>query len=319
MKVLILGGAGFIGSAISKRFVNGGFEVIVLDGFLKKTGGSRKNLAPILGKIKLIEKRIEETRDLTNIIKSCDLIIDSMGWTLHSKALNSPHYDLELNLVSHLVLIENLCGAIGKKVIFLGTKNEYGHISGMVSEDNPMIPVDVQGINKLAAESYFRIYSNIYKFDVVSIRFGNTFGVNMRYRGDDIGLVGSLMRDLILGKRVNIYGKEHKRTFVYAFDIAEVVWRLANRDFSGFEAFNLNGQTMTVLEFVSRIIKILGRGNYDIEAMSEDVARMNVGDGVLFEKKLVKFIGDIPRTNFDVALGETVEYFTRKLRYEKIA
>lgn len=310
--VLILGGAGFIGSNIAKRFVDDGLPVTVIDGLLAQTGANVENLAPIAKKIHFINKKIESVDNLSAIIDSVDLIIDSMAWTSHQEAFKRPHYDLKLNLLSHLTLIRNLKGKKSKKVIFMGTRSQFGQVSGSVDEEAPKVPIDVQGINKGAAESYFRIYSNIYRFDVASLRFGNTMGVNMRYKGDDIGLVGSLVRDLILGKKVKVYGEKHTRTFVYAFDLAEVVWRLATGDFDGFEAFNLNGQAMAVEEFVKRIIKILGKGKYKIESMPEEILRMNVGDGTLSEKKLAKFIGKIPRTDFNISLKETIDYYKQK-------
>lgn len=313
-RVLILGGAGFVGSNIVRRFVDEGLPVTVIDGLLAQTGANVENLAPIAKKIHFINKKIESVDNLSAIIDSCDLIIDSMAWTAHQKAILAPLYDLRLNLLSHLALIDNLRGKKHKKVIFMGTRSQYGWISTVVGEDAPKVPVDVQGINKEAAESYFRIYSNIYHFDVASIRFGNTLGVNMPVTGSDIGLVGQIIRDLILGKTVKVYGKNHRRTFVYALDLADVVWRLSNCDFSGFEAFNLNGQVMLVGEFVKRIIKILGKGNYKIEAMPEEISRMNVGDGTLSEKKLAKFIGKIPRTGFDVAISKTLDYYKSKVK-----
>lgn len=314
-RILILGGAGFVGSNLTKKFVDGGCKVTVIDGLLAQTGGNVANLAPISKKIQFIDKKIESVRNLSEIIDSCDLIIDSMAWISHRMAFEQPFYDLKLNLLSHLKLIETLKGKKSKRVIFIGTRSQYGQISGIVDEEAPKVPIDIQGVNKEAAESYFRIYSNIYHFDVVSIRFGNTFGVNMPVGGSDIGLVGQIIRDLILGNTVKVYGKNHRRTFVYVLDLAEVVWRLFNRDFSGFEAFNLNGVAMTIEEFVKRIIKILGKGNYKIEAMPEEISRMNVGNGALSERKLEKFIGKIPRTDFRVALAKTLDYFGRQLNF----
>lgn len=313
-QVLILGGAGFVGSNITKRFVDEGLKVTVIDGLLAQTGGNKENLSPCAKKIRFINKKIESVSNLSEIIDSCDLIVDSMAWTSHRMAFDRPLYDVRLNLLSHLKLIDNLQGKKSKKVIFMGTRSQYGRISGIVSEDAPKIPVDIQGINKEAAESYFRIYSNIYGFDVASVRFGNTMGVNMPFVGDDIGLVGILIRDLVLGKVIKVYGRGHRRTFVYASDLAKVVFKLASSNFSGFEAFNLNGQAMTVQKFAARAVAILGKGKYKIESMPQEIARMDVGACSLSEKKLAKFIGKIPRTDFDVALKKTLDYYKSKLK-----
>jgi nucleoside-diphosphate-sugar epimerase len=122
--VLILGGAGFLGSEIAKVYAKKGSQVTVIDGLMPRTGGNKKHLSEVLSSIQFIDKRIEQVTNLSQLLDSHDLIINCMGWTLHFAAVEDPFYDLELNLQSHLHLIKHL--KEGHQVIFLGSRSQYG-------------------------------------------------------------------------------------------------------------------------------------------------------------------------------------------------
>lgn len=311
---LILGGAGFVGSNLAARFVRGGYKVTVIDGLLPKTGGSAENLAAISSKIRFIQKKIENVNNLGALIASSSVIIDCMAWTSHNLAILDPLYDLELNVLSHLILIKSLKNAKGKKVIFLGSRSQYGKLAKRrIVEDDVMVPVDVQGIGKLAAESYFRIYSQVYGFSIVSLRFGNCFGPNQKVEGEDIGLAGSFIKEALAGEKIQVYGKERHRNVVYVGDLAEVIFELTQKELSGFEAYNLSGQTIKIRDLAEKIIKIAGSGSFEFAKMPRDIEILDIGEGVLNESKIRRFLGEIPKTVINQALEETCDYFSKNL------
>ena len=168
--ILILGGAGFIGSQLAKKFSK--FSIVtIIDGLVDGTGGSVENIYNIKGVI-FIEKCIENVSDLSNIVSKQDIVIDSMGWTSHLGAIDDPMLDLRLNLHSHLHLLDCLKDNLNKNslVINLGSTGQYGgNKFDCVDESTQMLPIDIQGINKVSAENYFRVYSNLYQTAMVSI------------------------------------------------------------------------------------------------------------------------------------------------------
>ena len=123
-KVLILGGAGFIGSQLANKFSKS-CNVTIIDGLVDGTGGSNENICKIQG-ITFISKYIENVPDLANILSEQDVIIDSMGWTSHLGAIDNPALDLKLNLHSHLYLLECLKDNFKKNslVINLGSTGQ---------------------------------------------------------------------------------------------------------------------------------------------------------------------------------------------------
>ena len=178
--VLILGGAGFIGSNIASKFSKYA-NVVVIDGLVERTGGNLENISN-LKNITFIGKSIEDLSNFSNIVKNQDIIIDSMGWTSHVDAIENPELDLKLNLKSHLFLMECLKNNFKKNgiIFYLGSIGQYGlNQSKYIDESAQMLPIDVQGVNKLAAENYFRVYSNLYQINIVTL---STLEPNLFYK-----------------------------------------------------------------------------------------------------------------------------------------
>ena len=207
-RVLILGGAGFIGSHIAAAFVRRGARVTVVDGFLPDTAAREANLAGLATQVELARTRIEDCPDLMELVREAELAVDCMGLTGHHIGMAEPLRDLELNLRSHVVLIEALRKVRGARVIYLGSRGQYGRgIADPITEETPQMPLDPQGVHKLAAEGLFRVYAHRGYFHAISLRLSNTYGEHQRTRGYDLGLVGGFLRDLLaiwLGFRVTI-------------------------------------------------------------------------------------------------------------------
>lgn len=312
--VLILGGAGFIGSNIAKRFYDVGCNVIVIDGLLNQTSGRRKNLKQIISDIQFIKSKIEDVHNLDEIVRQSDIIVDCMAWTSHHLALKEPIYDLKLNAESHLYLIQQLKKYHNIKIIYLGSRSQYGNPNiSEITEDTPMVPDDIQGIHKLVAESYYRIYSKLYGLNVISIRFPNCFGKNQPTTGNDIGLVGSFIRDILASKIIEVYGIDRKRYLVYVKDLAEVVFKLSEKSFTDFKAFNLSGHEILIEELIKALIEIIGKGRYVKAEIPHEVKVIDIGSAKFSDVKLQRFLGGIPKTNLKAALCKTVSYFKENM------
>ena len=315
MKVLILGGAGFIGSNLVKKFVDNNYDVTVIDGLLKKTGGRIENLSNFLNKITFIEKRIEDVKNLSDIIFKQDIVIDSMAWTSHLSALKNPVYDLELNVKSHLYFLEEIKKNRNKanKVIYLGSRGQYGNPNvDVINETTPMIPEDMQGIHKLTAENYCRIYSKLYGLNIQSLRIPNCFGENQPYKGNDIGLVGSFIRDSLKNKTIEIYGKGRKRNLIYIKDLTNIIYRLSNTSFSGFSALNIAGYEISIKDLVKTIIKITQKGNFVLKDITEEIKNIDTGLARYDDKKLKSILKNFKSIKFETAIENTINYFKKR-------
>lgn len=309
---LIAGGAGFLGSHIAKRFCRAGYSVIVIDGLLERTGGNEKNLEPILHEIQFYKADIQEAQALSNVIRESEVVVDCMAWTAHRSALQNPLYDLRLNVESHLHLLQYLHSA--QKIIYLGSRSQYGTPDvDVIVEDTPMVSVDIQGTHKIAAESYYRVYARLKGLNVISLRFPNCFGVNQPLDGEDVGLVGGFIRDLLKRRLVEVYGTHRKRSLVYAPDLAEVVLLLSQSSLIGFSAYNIAGTEMYIRSLVEALIALIGSGTYQLREMPIDISSIDVGNAAFSNSKLRAVIGEIPVTDLRSALQTTIDYFKESL------
>jgi UDP-glucose 4-epimerase len=307
--VLVLGGAGFVGSHVAARFVRGGDRVIVLDGLLPRTGGRVDNLREILGEIELVQATVEAAADLSALCARSDVIVDAVAWTSHHLALREPLHDLALNAAAHLHVLRAVPPRAGKAIVYLGSRGQYGRVqAAAITEETPMVPEDVQGIHKLAGESYYRVFARVSGLRVASLRFPNCFGPRQPRGEGDIGLLGGFLRDLSAGRTVEVYGAR-RRQIVYAPDVAEVVFQLAADVPEGFTAFNYAGRGYLIEELVRALAALVGRGGYVVRDLPEEIARIDVGDAELRDDRLRARLGALPDTDLQSALRATVDSF----------
>ena len=305
---LVLGGAGFVGSNICNHLAAKGFRVTAVDGLLPRTSGNRANLSFEKGNIEFIEQRVEDFRALPDVIRVCDLVVDAMGWTSHSEAFADPQYDLALNVASHLAVIRALPAALPRKLIYLGSTHQYGRVAqGPIAETQPLAPVDVQGVHKVAAEHHYRIAAERHGFPVISLRFGNTFGPAQPLTGRDIGLVGDMIRRALAGDTITVYGEGRYRTLHYAPDLASIVERLVDLDVSSFMSMNVPGQRVAISELATRIAECAG-GCVVHEALPGAVAVIDIGNFPLDCSLFEKHLGEHRLTPLSEAIATSVQY-----------
>ena len=308
--ILILGAAGFIGSNVVELFCKSGYNVIAVDGCLDNTGGNKAHISNFINKITYIDNRIEDIKELPEIIYSVDVIIDCMAWTQHHSAISNPFYDLELNVKSHLHLISQFPENCNTKIIYLASRGQYGNPStDLIDENTPMIPEDIQGIHKLTAESYYRVFSKLKNINVVSLRFPNCFGRNQPTSGTDIGLIGGFIKDALKGKAIKVFGDGRKRNIIYVVDLIRDILELSNKELRGFDAFNVRGMEISILDIAEKIISIIGKGSVIMEKMPDMLKVIDIGNAEYSDAKLTHYLGNRSLTDLTTSLIETTNYF----------
>lgn len=312
---LILGGAGFIGSHIVERFAQEGWNVVAIDSMNPRTSARSENISGIQG-VTFLDKPVEDVPNLDEYLSASDIVIDTMAWTAHRLALYEPQFDHALNQASHLHIATALAKHPAKRLVYLSSRGVYGAFAGKeITEETPLLPEDIQGVHKLAAESYYRIYAKLYKYSVVSLRFGNCFGERMPTRGEDIGLIGGFVRDVLEARPIEIFGTHRTRPVVYVRDVVEYVWRmtLTHRFDEPFTAFNVNGQNIGIHTIAQHIVDSCGEGTCIVKPLPHEIQTIDIGSTPVNAERISSLTGFTPSDDWSEALGRTIAYFRQNL------
>ena len=174
--VLVTGGLGFIGSNLARRLVDLGAAVTLLDSLRPEQGGLRYNVLGIENLLKVEVGDLRDTALLKRVLPGQQVVFNLAGQTSHLDSMTDPLTDLELNCHAQLSLLEELRRlAPDAKVVFASTRQIYGLPDYLpVDEAHPLRPVDVNGIHKLAGESYHLLYARVHGLKATALRLTNT-------------------------------------------------------------------------------------------------------------------------------------------------
>jgi UDP-glucose 4-epimerase len=303
---LVLGGAGFIGSNICRHLAARGFRVVAVDGLMPRTSGNAANLASVSGDIQLIAHRLEDVTSFADLLRGHDIVVDAMGWTSHWEAFEDPEYDLALNLSSHLVVTRAMPIARPQRIVYLASAHQYGRVSNSpIAETQPLLPLDVQGIHKTAAEHHYRIAAERNDLSVVSLRFGNTFGPAQPLTGRDVGLIADMIRKSLAGETIEVFGVGRMRTVHYAPDLARMIEGMAGRGPAGFTAINVPGEHVAISELASQITSCTG-GTLSQKPLPADLSAIDAGNAPLDCTLFAKYFGEPQLSPLAAAVAVTV-------------
>ena len=232
--ILITGGAGFIGSNLAIRLVNKGANVTLLDSFIPEYGGNLYNISTISDKIKLNISDIRDSHAMRYLVQGQDYLFNLAGQTSHMDSMTNPFTDMEINTRAQLSILE-ACRHYNPaiRIVFAGTRQVYGHPLYLpVDEKHPVNPVDINGINKHAGESYHLLYNKVYGIRSTILRLTNTYGPRMRIKDERQTFVGIWIRCLLENKPFEVWGGEQLRDFTYVEDCISAMLLAAQQDSS---------------------------------------------------------------------------------------
>jgi UDP-glucose 4-epimerase len=254
-KILVTGGAGFIGSHTVDSLLFNGVEVWVLDNLLS---GSLRNLRQWKGNSRLHFKKGDITRYRTsdNLAKKVDAIVHLAAVVSPLISMQKPELANEVNVSGTLNVLRAAFRNDVQRVVFASSSSVYGDAkTRLILEDAPVNPITPYGASKLAAEKYCRVYHASYDLDTVSLRYFNVYG-ERQSSNPYSGVIAIFARRLVRGLHPQILGDgRHTRDFIHVSDVARGnLLALQSRKGDG-DAFNIGTGVSTTIE---RLAKILG-------------------------------------------------------------
>jgi UDP-glucose 4-epimerase len=267
-KILVTGGAGFIGSNLVDMLVHDN-DVVVLDDF---STGKPENLkgAIALGRVKLVEGSIMDYTLVQSLVQDVDVIFHLAVQCLRV-CFDKPHYVHEVNATGTLNLLEaaHTLNPKLERFIYCSSSEAYGtaKVVPMNEDTHPMEPTTVYGASKLAGELYTRAYHITYGMPTTVLRPFNTYGYREHYEGASGEVIPRFVIRILNGLQPIIFGDgSATRDFTFVTDTAESLIRAAECDpFIG-QAVNLAyGQEISIKQIAEILLKQLGREDLGIQ------------------------------------------------------
>ena len=294
-KVLITGGAGFIGSHIVDKLFENIYSIVILDNF---SSGSRGNLKYI-DNIKLYNIDIEKA-DLDEIFKieKPDYVIHLAAQTSVNYSITNSYFDADVNIMATIKLLD-ICEKYKiKKFITASSAAVYGNPKYLpIDEKHPTKPMSPYGLSKLTMEKYIQLSSIPY----IIFRFSNAYGPRQKSSKESgvVAIFDKLMRE---NAPISIYGDGAQiRDFIYVKDIANICLKALKSDVKN-EIINFStNKGITINELFIEMSKIY---NYKQSPNYLPERKGDIKDSVLLNKKAVEFFGDIEFTDIKSGLKQ---------------
>ena len=313
-KILVTGGAGFIGSHIADRLLKEGFEVTVIDNL---DTGRLENIASHQDKkeFNFIKGDIRDFNLVKETMQDMDAVFHEAALASVTLSVEKPLLTNDINVTGTLNVLKAASDLHVKRFIFASSAAVYGNaVSPLKREDMTTNPTSPYGVSKLAAEVYVRLFCKVYGLETVALRYFNVYGPKQRF---DIqcaygGAITIFTNRLLRNKSPLIYGDgEQTRDFVYIQDVVEAnMLALKSRDAAG-EVFNVGtGTNVSVNQVANTLKEIMDRK--DLETIYADSRPTDIRHGYADITKAQKILGYNPRFSFKEGLTELVNWYTKQ-------
>ena len=314
MKILITGGAGFIGSNFIRYMLNKyqSYKIVNLD---KLTyAGNLKNLSDVDGNknYSFVKGDICDKEIVEKAIQGCDAVVNFAAETHVDRSIIDAGSFIKTDVYGTYVLL-NTAKIIGvKRFVQISTDEVYGSIQkGSFTEESPLNPGNPYSSSKAGGDMLALSFFNTYKTPVMITRSSNNFGEFQHPEK----LIPLFITNILEGKKVPLYGDgKNVRDWIYVLDNCEAIDVVLHKGITG-EVYNIAGcNEKENLEITMLILKLLGRDeswiNYVKDRLGHD-RRYSISSGK------IKRLGWKPRESFESGLKRTVEWYRKNKEWWK--
>jgi UDP-glucose 4-epimerase len=304
MKILVTGGAGFIGSNIVDAYIEKGYEVVVVDDL---SSGKKKNLnrKAKFYRLDICDGALEEVFKEGRI----DIVNHHAAQVDVRKSIADPAFDARINIEGSLNILENCRKYKIQKIIFASSGGViYGECGKFPpNEDFPVSPISPYGISKYAVECYLSTYAKIYGLKYTALRYGNVYGPRQDPYGE-AGVVAIFSGKMLNEEEVNIFGDgEQVRDYVYVGDVVRAnIWCLENGDN---EIFNIGtSKSISVNRLFSEMKELTHYSKQPVykPPRAGELIRSSLDVGKAEQK-----LGWKAEVNLKQGLKKTIEFFRK--------
>lgn len=285
MKILIVAGAGFLGSNLVRRcLLEPNTQVTVMDSMDPHLRSTIRNLAAVWEQIRFVRGDLRDETLLAQLVQDQDVIFNCAAQTSHPLSIQYPLLDADINCVGNLKLLEAVRLLNPKAVVVYPSSSTLigKAVEEVVTEEHSEKPLEIYSANKGVAEKYYRIYHTLHDLNTVVLRFANLYGPYGKGY-PEFGFVNYFIHLAWANQEIKVFGSGgQSRNVMFVEDAVEILWRAA-RDprLTGEVYFATGDQHLTVHEIAETIVTIFGRGRVTAVEWPEDRRRTEIA-GVRF-------------------------------------
>ncbi len=302
-KVLVTGGAGFIGSNLADGLIDAGAKVVVIDNFVT---GFRENLDEIRGDFEFVEADLNNSDIVSKAIQDVEIVFHQAALPSVPRSVDSPRetHDACVNATFNLLIHAKDAGV--RRFVYAASSSAYGDqkVLPKVETMRPQ-PLSPYAAAKLMGEHYCAVFSHVYGLETMSLRYFNVFGPRQNPSSMYSGVISRFIDALMSGKPPVIYGDGgQSRDFTYVENVVDANIRAAQTAKGIGRAVNTaNGEKITLLELLEVLKKITGNESAEpkFETVRDGDVRHSQADNSLARelfdyKKLVDLEEGLRRT-----------------------
>ena len=306
MKILVTGGAGFIGSHIVYELINRGDKVRVLDNFAT---GKKENIAQIMDKIELIEGDLRDIETVKKAVDGIDYILHQGAIPSVPRSIQDPATTNEVNVGGTLNVLIAARDAKIKGVVYASSSSVYGEVKGKRKKENmTSSPLSPYALSKLAGEYYCKIFYSIYGLETVMLRYFNVFGPRQDPLSQYAAAIPRFVTLMQEGKKPTIFGDgKQTRDFTYVGNVVQAnLSAMIAPDAAGKICNIACGRKIVLNDVIKLINKFL---DTKIKPMYAAECVGDIKHSLADISNAKKFLGYNPKVCFEEGLEKTVEYF----------
>jgi UDP-glucose 4-epimerase len=313
-KVLVTGGAGFLGSNLCHALAQRGARVVALDGFLFGGGANPANLAD--APVELVRGDIREI-DLRNLCEGASVIFNLAAQTSHMGGQNDPLVDIAVNAVAQVRLIQAAREAAPDAVVVhASTRQFYGRVQKLpVDENQPVAPPDANGVSKFAGEQYWLLEHRVRGRPVVSLRLTNCYGPRLRIRDARQTFLGIWIRCVLEGRPFEVWGGAQLRDLTYVDDVTEAFLLAADTPACHGRIFNIGGAPPASLHDIAELLaRIAGPpAHYTTREFPADRASIDIGSYHADDSAFRAATGWLAQVSLEDGIRRSLDWFRPRL------
>ncbi len=258
-RILVTGGAGFIGSHLAAHLLEQGYSVRVLDNFAT---GRRSNIGALGGEVELIEGDIQSYERVTKAVAGCEVVLHQAALPSVPRSIQDPLTSNATNVIGTLNVLLAARDHGVRRVVCASSSSVYGSSAGTAAkrEDQPSLPISPYATAKLAGEGYARSFHGVYGLETVALRYFNVFGPRQDPTSQYAAVIPNFISALMAGEPPVIFGDgEQSRDFTYVANVVEAnMLAMEATDVAG-KVYNVAcGERVTVNRLVGELRDLLG-------------------------------------------------------------